>query len=429
VKWRNWGRTAGAEVPVFRPNSAAELAGWMRSHPGPVKALGSGHSFSAIGQPVGAAIDLRSLRGLVAVDEQRGRVTLKAGTVLRAIPDLLGPFGLAMQNLGDIDAQTLAGAIATGTHGTGASFPGIAGQVAGLTLVDGRGAVVRIDEDSHSDWLPLAAVGLGALGIVTDVTLQCVPAFVLAARERPMPLSELESRWDELFTASDHFEFHWFPGTEIASTKTNTRLPGGVPLLPRSRARRIVDGELLANGVFSLSCQLGAVLPAVVQPVNKMSAALMANGEFTEPSHRVFTANRRVRFREMEYAVPLEQLSPVFAEIRALTTDLGDPIEFPIEVRTAAADDIAMSTGYGRPTGYIAVHRYRHNPFVDYFRRAEQILCAHGGRPHWGKMHTMDAGYLSEVYPRFEEFRALRARLDPDGRFVNPYLRRVLGDL
>lgn len=414
---------------MLRPESPAALAHWLQRHDGPVKALGSGHSFSAIGEPVGTAVDLSRVTGLVAVDSARHRVTLRAGTRLTDIPDLLAPYGLAMQNLGDIDRQTLAGAISTGTHGTGLGFPGIAGQVLGLNMVTAAGDVLRIDEATNPELLSPAVVGLGALGIVTEFTLQCVPAFALAASERPVPLDELLARWDELFTGTDHFEFHWFPGTTLASTKSNTRVPGDHPLQPRPRWRHAVESELVANGAFGLACQVGTVLPATVPVVNRISARLMANGSFTEPSHRVFVASRRVRFREMEYAVPLEQLPSAFADLRALLARMDDPVEFPVEVRCAAADDLALSTGHGRRTGYLAVHRYRHKPYADYFRRAEEIFCAHGGRPHWGKMHTRDAEYLSTVYPRFAEFRALRARLDPDGRFGNPYLTRVLGDL
>lgn len=429
MRWRNWGRTTSAQVPVLRPASVGELTHWLQTHPGPVKALGSGHSFSAIGKPVGTAVDLRALRGLRTVDASSGRVTFGAGTRLSEIPALLAPFGLAMQNLGDIDRQTLAGAIATGTHGTGAAFAGIAGQVLALTMATAAGELLHIDEHRNAEWLPVAAIGLGALGIVTEVTLQCVPAFALAAREQPMPLDELTVRWDELFSRTDHFEFHWFPGTPLACTKSHTRVPADHPLQPRPRLRRAIDTELVANGAFGLACRLGTLLPAIVQPVNGISARLMTNGQFTEPSHRVLVAARRVHFREMEYALPLDQLPAAFSALRAMIEKLDDPIEFPVEVRCAAADDIALSTGYGRPTGYLAVHRYVHKPFTEYFRRAEEIFFAHGGRPHWGKMHTRGADFLSEAYPRFEQFRALRVRLDPDGRFANPYLLRVLGDL
>jgi FAD-linked oxidoreductase len=391
-----------------------------------LKAVGSGHSFSAIAVAPDVLVDLSDLRGIVAVDRERGRVTLRAGTRLWEIPRLLAPHGLAMPNLGDIDRQTIAGAISTGTHGTGALFGGLATQVVGATLVTGDGSILTVDEQSEPELLPAIALGLGALGVLVEVTLQCVPAFLLEAVERPEPLDDTLDGIADRF-AADHFEFYWFPGTDVAATKTNTRLPGHAPRRPLPPVRRWVDETLLANGVYRATCAAGSVVPAVIPPVARIAGRTFGNRTYVDSSPRVFTQSRTVRFREMEYAVPVDRLVPAFRDVQRLIAGRGWRISFPIEVRVAAGDDRWLSTAYGRDTAYVAVHRYwRENP-APYFAAVEEIMGHHGGRPHWGKEHGLDAAALRDRYPRFDDFLAVRERLDPRRVFANPYLDRVLG--
>lgn len=429
--WRNWGRSQRVHprrvefpsgVDAIRRSVDAARARSIRT-----KAVGAGHSFSGIAVAPDILVDLRDVRGLVSVDRERSRVTLRAGTFLWEIPGLLKPYALAMTNLGDIDRQTIAGAISTGTHGTGARFGGISTQVVGVTLVTADGELLRVDEDENSELLPAVAVGLGALGIIVEVTLQCVPAFHLAAVERPEPLNEVLDHLDARL-AADHFEFYWFPGTHTASTKTNTRLPESSPRHPVSPMRGWFDETLLANGVYRMTCAAGAVIPAVTPTINRIAAQTFADHSFTDHSHRVFTGRRTVRFREMEYAVPLDRLVEVFSAVRELVTERRWRISFPIEVRAAAADDRWLSTASGRDSGYVAVHRYFREDPTEYFAAVEEIMTAHDGRPHWGKEHTLDAATLRDRYPRFADFVALRDRLDPSRMFANPYLERVLGE-
>jgi FAD-linked oxidoreductase len=391
-----------------------------------VKAVGSGHSFSGIAVADGVQLDLSRLAGLVAVDAERKRVTFGAGTPLHAIPALLAPHGLAMANLGDIDRQTLAGATATGTHGTGARFGGLSTQIVGLTLVTGTGEV-RTITDAEPQLLAAAALSLGALGVVVDITLQCVPAFALHAVERPERIDEVVASFADNVARHDHYEFYWFPHTDLATTKTNTRLPADTPPEGPGRLRRLLDDELISNYLFGLLCGVGAVVPAAVAPIMRTAGVLLSARELTAASHAVFTSARRVRFREMEYAIGLAAVPDALAEVRALISRKGYRVSFPIEVRAAAADDLMLSTACGRDTGYLAVHRYHRDRPDDYFADVEAIMVAHGGRPHWGKMHTRDADYLRGVYPRFDEFLAVREKFDPDRIFANRCLDTVLG--
>jgi FAD-linked oxidoreductase len=431
-EWRNWGRSARIRPQrIEYPNSidAVRRAVQSAARVGlPVKAVGAGHSFTGIAAAPGVLLDLRDLTGVVRVDRERSQVTLRAGTRLYSVPGLLAPYGLAMENLGDIDRQTIAGAISTGTHGTGARFGGIATQVVGAVLVTADGELLTVDDEHEPELLPAVALGLGALGILVEVTLQCVPAFVLHAVDEPGPLEEVVESIPARAADADHFEFYWFPHTDVGLTKINTRLPKTAPRHPLPPVARWIDEELLSNAVYGGVCAFGTAVPAVVPPFSRLAVRLTGDREYTDWSHRVFTQHRGVRFREMEYALPAENVRTAFDRLRALIDERGWRISFPVEVRFAAADDLWLSTAHGRDSGYIAVHRYwRENP-SEYFEAVEQIMLELGGRPHWGKMHTLDARILRERYPRFDDFVALRERLDPERRFQNAYLDRVLGE-
>ncbi|MEO6942970.1 MAG: D-arabinono-1,4-lactone oxidase [Terrimesophilobacter sp.] len=429
--WQNWGRVETAEpVYIARPTSigeVVEVVARARELGLPVKAVGAGHSFTAIAAAPGIQLDLSGLDGLHHVDTALRRVTLGAGTNLYQLPALLAPHGLAMENLGDIDRQTIAGATSTGTHGTGGSFRGIAAQLVAATLVTAKGSILRVSETENTDLLPAVKLGLGALGILVEVTVQCVPAFVLHALERPEPFDTVLDGFAERVASSDHFEFYWFPHTDSVLTKTNTRLAADSLLHPLSRTKRWVDDSLMANGLFAATCGAGRAWPAVVPGMNRLASKLTGNREFTDVSTSVFTTQRSVRFREMEYAIPREAVPDAVRAIRSLINSRGWRISFPIEVRAAAADDLWLSTATGRDSGYLAVHRYWRENHLEYFHAVEDILRGFDGRPHWGKIHFQDASSLSMLYPKFSDFLAIRDRLDPDRVFANPYLERVLG--
>lgn len=430
--WQNWARTEKVRPQLVEyPNTIEAVRRSVRSAAGrgrPVKAVGSGHSFTGIAVAPGTLLDLSDLSGLVSVDRERARARLLAGTRLHRIPALLAPYGLAMTNLGDIDRQSISGAISTGTHGTGAQFGGIATQIVAATLVTADGELLTIDEDNEPGILPAVALSLGALGVLVDVTVQCIPAFVLEAVERPEPLDAVVDDLIARAKAVDHFEFYWFPHTDIALTKTNTRRAAATATKPLSAVAKTVDDILIGNGVHQAVCSVGRAVPALVPGINRLSAKVWGDRTFSDASHRVFATSRGVRFREMEYAVPVENLGAAFRDVQRLIAENDWRIEFPVEVRVAAADDLWMSTATGRASGYIAVHRYWKTDPTAYFAAVEDVMLGHGGRPHWGKMHSLDATVLRERYPRFDDFIALRDRLDPDRLFRNPYLRRVLGE-
>jgi len=429
TRWRNWGRSQDVTpAHIARPSSVEEVVAVVsaaRDRGLTIKPIGAGHSFTGIAATRGVQLDVSLLDGVYAVDGTR--VTLGAGTNLYQLPSLLDPLGLALTNMGDIDRQTIAGATSTGTHGTGAAFGGLATQVVALTIVTAAGDLLRVSETENPELLPAARLGLGALGVVVEITIQCVPSFSLRAVEKPEPLADVLDDWMARSGGVDHFEFYWFPHTETALTKSNTRLPADTPPVRQSAMAAWMDDELLSNGIFAVTCGLGSLMPPMIPMVNNLADKLVAERDITDVSHRIFVAPRRVRFREMEYAIPREHVPEALRAVQQLVADKGWKISFPVEVRVAAADDNWLSTAYGRESGYIAVHRYYREDPTEYFEGVEAIMKGFGGRPHWGKMNFRDAESLATTYPRFDDFRAVRDRLDPERVFANDYLDRVLG--
>jgi L-gulonolactone oxidase len=431
--WQNWGRnqsTRPREVASPVDLHTLQLLVERAADDGrQVKAVGSGHSFTATAVADDIQVRLDHLAGVQSADAATGLVTVGAGTPLHQLNAELEARGLSMSNLGDIDAQTVAGAISTGTHGTGAELGGIATQVRALQLVLADGSVVEVSPTSDPELFEAARVGIGAFGIITAVTLQCEPLFTLTAVEEPMPLARVLEEFDSLADGNEHFEFYWFPHTDIALTKRNNRRPKpGEPAKPLPRWREWVDDELMSNGLFEVIQRLGYRRSSAIPAFNRLSARALSARTFTDVSHRVFVSPRRVRFRELEYAVPREHLVEIFRAVRDWIDRIDAVISFPIEVRVAASDDLWLSTASGRASGYVAVHQWHRVDYEPYFRAVEAIAGEVAGRPHWGKLHWLDADALRARYPRFGDAMRVRDRVDPNRVFANRYTRQVFGE-
>ena len=428
ASWSNWAGNVTDSAAVLSPRTQDELVEMVHSSAAAgrrIRPVGSGHSFTPIAQAGDTRLSLRHLSGIVAADRATGRVRVLAGTPLRVLNRALDLLGLAMPNLGDIDAQTLAGATSTGTHGTGATLPGLSAGIVGLRLVTPDGASRWVDE-SDPELFGAARVGLGALGVVTEIELACLPAYRLRAVERPDSLDAVLPRIQEHFDAHRHFELYWFPGTRRVQTKANDLVADDVdePLAPW---RRRLDDELLSNTVFGAANRVLTAVPRAVLPFNAVAARALTERSYTAPSHEVFVTPRTVRFVESEYAVPREAVADVLTDLVAWVERHREPISFPVEVRVAAPDDMWLSTGYERANAYVAVHQYHRGDHRAYFAAFEEIVAAHAGRPHWGKVHGLGAEQLADLYPRHGDFVALRDRLDPERVLTNDYLDRVLG--
>jgi FAD-linked oxidoreductase len=429
ARWCNWGGNQRATPTVVRAGSVDRVAAVLTAAAASgrrVRPVGSGHSFSGIGRPDDVQLVLDGLSGVRSVTDD-GLVTVGAGTPLFRLTAELARRGWSLTNLGDIDRQTIAGAVATGTHGTGARFGGLATQVRALEMVTPSGEVLTCSAEQHPEVFTAARVGLGALGVVTAVTLQAEPAFGLRAEEGPGTLTDALESFEALMTSTDHVEFYWFPHTDVTLVKCNTRVRLSDGLSPLPRWRAVWDDEVLANAAFAGIVAAWRRVPALVPPLARISTRALAPRSWTDHSHRVFISRRRVRFIEMEYAVPRVVAPAVLAELRRVHEASDWRSAFPVEVRLAAADDIPLSTAFGRDTAYIAVHVPAGTQPGPWFEAVEAIAGEAGGRPHWGKLHRLDATVLAERYPRFAEFVALRDRLDAGGVLSNAYLDRVLG--
>lgn len=466
--WTTWGGTAQCRPRVVvEPQSTDELrealAGAADRGEG-LRVVGSGHSFTGAATTSGTMVDLAQLdrRTVRAADgqlhEQVERVaplpdgdalvTVRAGMRLGTFNLSLARRGLALANLGDIDRQTVAGALGTGTHGTGVRLTGLAAQVRGVRVMTAAGDVVETSPDAHPDLFEAARLGLGAVGVVLAVTIRAVPAFRLLAREEPCALDQLLERLDgpgNLVDAHDHMELYWFPHTRRALTKRNDRLEesghDGVAdrLVGRraagadelrtvwASARRWVDDELLSNGLFWVTNEIATAAPRLTPRINAVASRALAPRTYSAPSHEVFVSPRRVRFAEMEYAIPRADVVEVLREVDRWVCASGVHVPFPVEVRFAAADEVWLSTAHGRESAYVAVHQYARMPRDRYFAGVEAIFRAAGGRPHWGKLHSLGHDDLSVLYPRFDDFCAVRDAYDPGRLFANAYTTRVLG--
>lgn len=431
TEWKNWsGLEAARPARVEEPADTAAIVAAVeraRSEGSTLKMVGTGHSFTAISAPEHTMLRPTRLGGILSVDREAMTVTALAGTQLKELNAQLEAMGLSLHNMGDIAEQTLAGATSTGTHGTGGVAASLSAQVCGLELVTGTGEALRATETENPELLDLARVGLGALGVLTTLTFRVEPLFVLEANETPMSWDEALDGFDERVASHHHVDTYWFPHTDRMLTKTNDRR-ATMETEPLSALRKWWDDDFLSNSLFGALNHLTNAVPAIVPRFNQVTSRMLSGRSYSDVAHKVFTSPREVVFREMEYAVPREAGLTALREARAAIDRSDLRITFPVEIRVTPADDIAMSTSYGRDSFYLAFHTHRDADHLAYFALVEPIMRAHGGRPHWGKVHTRTADDLAPAYPRFAEFLALRDRLDPDRVFANPYLRRVLGD-
>jgi L-gulonolactone oxidase len=427
VPTKNWaGNQRCLPSAVHEPRNTDAVAAIVRraaSDGERVKVIGGGHSFTDAAMTDGHLLSLSGMNQVLAV---RGdEVTVQAGIRLRDLNEELANRGLALPNLGDIDVQSIAGATSTATHGTGAELGNISTTIVGVELVTGDGSIVRADEHTEPELLRVARVGLGALGVVTEVTLRCVPAFNLHAVETIEPLSDVLADFGSVMRSTDHVEFYMMPGARRCQVKRNSRTDE--PARPQSRAGYVRDKWIGENLAFGTVCRVGRRFPTLAPKVSKLVMSAAAERDVIDRSDRVFCSPRHVHFLEMEYGVPFDAVPEALGRIVDLARRLPYPPMFPIEVRVSKGDDIPLSTASARDSGWIAVHQYRGVPYEAYFHGVEQIMNDYDGRPHWGKLHFQTAATLADRYPEWDTFQSWRSKLDPAGTFANAYLDRVLG--
>lgn len=427
--WSNWaGQQHCSPQMIVRPRGEGELteAIGRASEAGyGVRAFGSGHSFTDLCLTDGCHVDLSGMAGLLDADRSSGLVRVQAGIPLYRLTAALHEHGLALENQGDIDRQTLAGALATATHGTGARFRNLSANVVGCRIALADGTIRELTAETEPELLRAARVSLGALGVITEVTLKTVPAFRIHRVEQPRSVDEVLDQFDELVAAHDHYELYAFPYTRRCLSIASDRTDAPPAPLPAWRAWLVDD--LLTNRALSAFSRAGRRCPQHAAPISRAMTKLLSRDERTDHSHRMYAAQRRVRFTEMEYAIPRAHAGEALQAVLALIERERIGVTFPIELRTTAGDDALLSTAEGRDTAYIAVHQFQRMPYEPYFRAVEAIMDGFGGRPHWGKRHFQTAETLAPRYTGWDAFQAARAELDPAGLFTNDSIRRTLG--
>ncbi len=427
VPTKNWaGNQRCLPAQVHEPSFTDEVAAIVRTAAAAgerVKVIAGAHSFTDTAMTDGHLLSLDAMNQVLAVDGDD--VTVQAGIRLRDLNERLAERGLALPNLGDINVQSIAGATSTATHGTGVDFANLATNIVGLEIVTGDGTVVRADEQHDPELLRVARVGLGALGILTEVTLRCVPAFNLHAVESIEVLDDVLADFGGVMRSTDHVEFYLMPGARRCQVKRNTRTDETAR--PQSKTGYVRDKWIGENLAFGTVCRVGRRFPSLAPKVAKLVMSAAAERDVIDRSDRVFCSPRRVRFVEMEYGIPFDAVPEAIGRIVDLTSRLPFPPMFPIEVRSSKGDDIPLSTANGRDSGWIAVHQYVGVPYEAYFQGVEQIMDDYAGRPHWGKMHFQNQMTLAHRYPEWNTFQSFRHKLDPTGTFRNAYLDRVIG--
>ncbi len=427
-RWTNWAGEQSCEpLAIETPDSLGALTesvGRAAATGHRVRVSASGHSFTDCALTDGFMVRLDRLTRPLDFDRESGLFKVEAGVVLHDLNRLLDDRGVAFENLGDIDRQTVAGSISTGTHGTGERFQNVSAQIASLELVTADGSVVTVD-DSEPDLLRAARVALGALGVIYSVTLRTVPAYTINRVDSPKPLAETLASLDELNAGTDHFEFYVFPHTEVALCRESRRTDE--PPAPRSRARVYAEEVIVENGLGQLFALAMRRFPSRAPRLAGIASRGVGRSTKVDASYRVFASQRHIKFTEMEYGVPREHAREMVERVLDLAERPELGVGWPIEVRFVAGDDSLLSPSHERDTCYVAVHQDRKLDWETYFRGVEAIAADYGGRPHWGKRHFRAAADLEPLYPRWEDFQAARTRLDPGGAFGNAYTDRVLG--
>jgi len=408
-------RAAPAEF--VRPKTQAELS-QIVAGARKVRVVGAGHSFMPLCETDGTLISLADMEGDVELSADGARARAPAGWSLAKLTAALWEKGASLINQGDVNPQALAGAIATGTHGTGATLGSLSTAARAFQVMGADGAVTTCSATENADLFEAQRLSLGLLGVATRIEVDVLPAYHLEERLESHPLDEVEARWDELAANNRHVEFFVFPYGEQAILKTLNPAPGEGPL------KQLTDMEETA---FRRLCDLCSALPFLTPTLQRALVRPGIRRRRVGPAYQIFPSERTVKFEEMEYELPRAAGWPALREAIAWIRKKKLPVTFPFEFRLVAGDDIWMSPFHAGPGASISTHQYAKMKWRDIFRDAEQIFRAHGGRPHWAKRHTLTERDVHALYPQADRFCAVRAAQDPGGKFANAHLAALFG--
>ncbi|WP_170845709.1 D-arabinono-1,4-lactone oxidase [Parapedobacter composti] len=392
--WTSWsGNVRFTPERVFTPSDEAGLQQVIQdahARGGTVRVVGSRHSCSDVYVTYDTLVSMERLSGLVRADTDACTAAFLPGTTVEQAGTALMPHDLAMENMGHIDQQTLAGAISTGTHGAGKRLPNLSAQLIGVRLVDGTGTIRVFDEDNHPDTMQALRVSLGALGVFTEVTLRLLPQYRLVRKQYRASLHDCLIHLHDLMDTHRNFLFYWYPRRDDVTVRTWDEDDRDVPDLP--------FGELYKT----------------------------ARGYAKD----VLPSEQELRFNELEYSVSLEDAVACFLDIRArIKAKHRKDVGWRVLFRPVRGDDSWLSNSYGKPAVVaITIHQNATLPYQPYFDDIETIFRAYGGRPHWGKKHSLRAADLRTLYPKWDAFQQLRSQLDPEGVLLNDHLKTLFTD-
>lgn len=429
VHWQNWSGSVHCNVnQICTPFTVEELAAIVKkakNHNKTIRVVGAGHSFTPLVATGDVLISLKYLRGVEGVDKATNTVSVWGGTTLKELSEALAEQGYAMENMGDINLQTIAGAISTGTHGTGAHLGNIPTQITGITLMTATGELETVHTQSNQELFQAAQVSLGMLGIIIKAEIKVLPQYSLIAQSYRLSFADCLKQLDALKTLNRNFEFYWFPYTETVQVKTMNRWEDHTAMPARAKQNSMLKKLVIENGLLWVMSEASKRIPKTYKAVSTMSAMGVPVGSEVNTSHLLYATPRLVKFQEMEYAISEETLPQVLQEIKYIIKRKKCKVHFPIECRFVKQDHIWLSPSYGRNSAYVAVHMYKGMPFNEYFSIMEEIFRKYGGRPHWGKMHTCSNRELQELYPKLQQFLDIRKRFDSAGVFMNDYLQEL----
>ncbi len=412
MTWSNWSGSVRADARVLRPRSEAELSAAVRAT-AKVRVAGAGHSFMPLCASDDLIVNLDALPGTLTVSPDRRTARIPAGWSIKRLTAALFDQGLALANQGDVNPQSLAGAMATGTHGTGRDLGSLSTFARGFRLIGADGEVTWCDAETNPDLFQAQRLSLGLFGIATEIVVDVVPAFHLVERIEKKPWGEIRERYDEMVTQLRHVEFWFFPHADSVILKTLDLIDPCDP--PPSTTD-------MSETVFRRFLNVGALIPPLVPTLQRIMMQTDMKGRRRGPAHAIFPSDRTILFEEMEYEMPravgLDTLDEVVSWIRKKRL----PISFPFEFRVVAPDDIWLSPMNAGPVASISMHQYAKMPWQALFADAEAIFRAGGGRPHWAKRHTLARADVDALYPMAERYRAVRRAADPAGKFLNPHL-------
>jgi len=417
--WQNWsGGQKSKPKQWLNPRDESELIAQMRAAPASMRVTGASHSFSALCNTDDTLFSLDQLRGVVRHDPATLQATLWAGTRLRDIGEPLWQLGQAFTNQGDVNPQSIGGACGTSTHGTGATLGSFSSMVRGVRLVTADGEVIEANADQDAEVFHAATTSLGALGIVTQLTLQNRSAYKLQEKEWMEPLDTVLGKIDSYVKDNRHFEFWCFFEAEGAIVKTLNETTAEDTPKP--------SFELPVDHILDLTSKIADSVPGMDGPMQRFLTAMYSPVQRVGRAFEIFPSARNSRFNEMEYELPASRGPECLKEILETVKKSEVRTLFPLEYRYVAADDCWLSPMQGRATASISVHQHHSVDYRPLFDLVEPIFWKYGGRPHWGKLHTLDAKRLAPLYPHWDDYQKVRARLDPKGRMLNEHLKKVL---